>query len=71
MSSLRGISPDRTNGNQEALLVPWLPVLSLFLGLVERVTGIEPAQSVWKTETLPLSYTRICGFDSALIHSMG
>jgi hypothetical protein len=26
--------------------------------LMERVTGIEPAQSVWKTETLPLSYTR-------------
>ena len=25
---------------------------------VERATGIEPAQSVWKTETLPLSYAR-------------
>ena len=25
---------------------------------VERVTGIEPAPSVWKTEALPLSYTR-------------
>ena len=24
----------------------------------ERATGIEPAQSVWKTETLPLSYAR-------------
>jgi hypothetical protein len=26
---------------------------------VERVTGIEPAWPVWKTGTLPLSYTRI------------
>ena len=25
---------------------------------MERATGIEPAQSVWKTETLPLSYAR-------------
>ena len=25
---------------------------------VERVTGIEPAWPVWKTGTLPLSYTR-------------
>jgi hypothetical protein len=25
---------------------------------VERATGIEPAWSVWKTETLPLSYAR-------------
>ena len=25
---------------------------------VERVTGIEPAQSAWEAETLPLSYTR-------------
>lgn len=24
----------------------------------ERVTGIEPAQSAWEAETLPLSYTR-------------
>jgi hypothetical protein len=30
---------------------------------VERATGIEPASSVWKTETLPLSYARNwCGF---------
>jgi hypothetical protein len=28
-----------------------------FVGL-ERVTGIEPAWPVWKTGTLPLSYTR-------------
>jgi hypothetical protein len=26
---------------------------------MERVTGIEPAWPVWKTGTLPLSYTRI------------
>lgn len=26
--------------------------------LLERATGIEPAPSVWKTETLPLSYAR-------------
>src|SRR5664279_109022 len=25
---------------------------------MERATGIEPALSVWKTETLPLSYAR-------------
>ena len=25
---------------------------------MERATGIEPAPSVWKTETLPLSYAR-------------
>ena len=27
--------------------------------LTERVTGIEPAQSAWKAEALPLSYTRM------------
>lgn len=27
--------------------------------VLERATGIEPAQSVWKTETLPLSYARV------------
>ena len=27
-------------------------------GELERVTGIEPAWPVWKTGTLPLSYTR-------------
>ena len=27
--------------------------------LTERVTGIEPAQSAWKAEALPLSYTRV------------
>ena len=26
---------------------------------LERVTGIEPAQSAWEAETLPLSYTRV------------
>jgi hypothetical protein len=31
------------------------------IALVERATGIEPAQSVWKTETLPLSYARAAG----------
>ena len=25
---------------------------------LERVKGIEPSSSVWKTEALPLSYTR-------------
>ena len=28
------------------------------VGRLERVTGIEPAWPVWKTGTLPLSYTR-------------
>ena len=27
--------------------------------LVERVMGIEPTQSAWKAEILPLNYTRI------------
>ena len=26
---------------------------------LERETGIEPASSVWKTDTLPLSYSRV------------
>ena len=26
---------------------------------MERVAGIEPAQSAWKAEILPLNYTRI------------
>lgn len=26
--------------------------------IAERMTGIEPAPSVWKTEALPLSYIR-------------
>ena len=29
------------------------------MGRMERVMGIEPTQSAWKAETLPLSYTRI------------
>ncbi len=33
---------------------------------MERVTGIEPAWPVWKTGTLPLSYTRINGADITL-----
>jgi len=35
--------------------VSWLPNL----GYLERMTGIEPAPSVWKTEALPLSYIRM------------
>ncbi len=31
------------------------------LALSERMTGIEPASSVWKTEALPLSYIRTHG----------
>jgi hypothetical protein len=27
--------------------------------LMERVRGIEPPQSAWKAEVLPLNYTRI------------
>ena len=29
-------------------------------GLVERVTGIEPAFSAWEADVLPLNYTRQC-----------
>ena len=28
-------------------------------GSVERLKGIEPSSSVWKTEALPLSYSRV------------
>ena len=27
---------------------------------MERVKGIEPSQSAWKADVLPLNYTRIC-----------
>jgi hypothetical protein len=30
----------------------------------EQVTGIEPAYSVWKTDTLPLSYTCVASITS-------
>jgi hypothetical protein len=29
-------------------------------GIVERVTGIEPAFSAWEADVLPLNYTRQC-----------
>ncbi len=29
-------------------------------GAVERVMGIEPTQSAWKADVLPLNYTRVC-----------
>jgi hypothetical protein len=29
-------------------------------GNVERVMGIEPTQSAWRAEVLPLNYTRLC-----------
>ena len=36
------------------------------LSLMERVMGIEPTQSAWKAEVLPLNYTRI--FSSKACH---
>ena len=29
---------------------------------MERVKGIEPSQSAWKADVLPLNYTRLCVF---------
>ena len=29
---------------------------------LERVKGIEPSQSAWKADVLPLNYTRLCVF---------
>ena len=37
-----------------------MPPAPLYL---ERVMGIEPTQSAWKAEVLPLNYTRIVRFD--------
>jgi hypothetical protein len=38
---------------------------------VERVKGIEPSSSVWKTVALPLSYTRILGVRADTLAPMG
>ena len=35
--------------------------------LVERVMGIEPTQSAWKAEILPLNYTRSYEIDYDII----
>ena len=34
---------------------------------MERVKGIEPSQSAWKAEVLPLNYTRKCQHQSNLM----
>ena len=36
---------------------------------LERVMGIEPTQSAWKAEVLPLNYTRIVLLDAPVAHS--
>ncbi len=33
---------------------------------MERETGIEPAQSAWKAEVLPLNYIRILGAEDEI-----
>jgi hypothetical protein len=35
--------------------------------LMERVMGIEPTQSAWKAEILPLNYTRLSQHDLFII----
>src|SRR6185437_6484677 len=45
----RGVQNTRAQLRREGL--SWAPE-------EERMTGIEPAQSAWKAETLPLSYIR-------------
>jgi hypothetical protein len=37
---------------------------------VERLKGIEPSSSVWKTEALPLSYSRELGTGDCNIHPL-
>jgi hypothetical protein len=48
-----------------SLLAPTRPAEAIAGGVwrrrMERVKGIEPSSSVWKTVALPLSYTRIPG----------
>ncbi len=39
------------------------------LFVLERVMGIEPTQSAWKAEILPLNYTRLCKSDFISITS--
>ena len=36
---------------------------------MERVRGIEPPYSVWETDALPLSYTRVTRADGRLMHA--
>lgn len=33
---------------------------------MERVRGVEPLPSIWKTDALTLSYTRACGTQYSL-----
>lgn len=37
----------------------YVGVKQLFFPNLERVMGIEPTQSAWKAEVLPLNYTRL------------
>ena len=45
------------------LQAPVCPIRTIFL---ERVMGIEPTQPAWKAGVLPLNYTRILCFVTAL-----
>ena len=50
------------SGKQQAYVLAF-PLLQGFGGEVERVAGIEPAWPAWKAGTLPLSYTRVTGWN--------
>ena len=50
---LSGLIPERLR----MLLRQDLPTNTLVL-LLERVMGIEPTQSAWEADVLPLNYTR-------------
>ncbi len=53
VGALSGLIPERTR----MLLRQDLPTNILVL-LLERVMGIEPTQSAWEADVLPLNYTR-------------
>ena len=50
------------SGKQQAYDLAF-PLLERLGEEVERVAGIEPAWPAWKAGTLPLSYTRVTGWN--------
>lgn len=55
------------NQSDRPSLIVSLSGSTLNPGKLERVEGIEPSSSAWKAIALPLSYTRLLLFTSALI----
>ena len=65
MKNSSSFSSDNLDSNQEPS-VPKTDALPLgaIIRLLERMRGIEPPTSVWKTEVLPLNYIRTWGDES-------